>query len=256
MPQVYSGTYAFQQPGALYRHYQIKANTTPISWAESMAYAGIAQQLERTAANEVVASLRHLAYKIFGEHDELSHPCMIFQAIKARHVKPTDWFPCSIHALILKDDKSGKVDVDRGKALSFTPKNWLIRFDHRSMVYCLRRNSKAYYGHGFLLFWKRRAFVTNFLMSPFLSCIFDSLCSLIDFALFPHLRMIKAHLILSQTRLIFSMLTDFSSVLTEFNSICSDLWSKPDPNPTRSTTRVYKKLNPNFSLPSQNRPRH
>ena len=68
--------------------------------------------------------------------------------------------------------------------------------------------------------------------------------------------MIKAHLILSQTRLIFSRLTDFSSVLTEFNSIWSDLWSKPDPNPTSSTTRVYKKLNPNFSLSSQNRPRH
>ncbi|KAL4591913.1 hypothetical protein LXL04_004888 [Taraxacum kok-saghyz] len=60
MPQIYHGTFAFQQPGALYRHYQIKANTTPISWAESSAYSGIAQQLERTAANEAVTALRHL----------------------------------------------------------------------------------------------------------------------------------------------------------------------------------------------------
>ncbi|KAL4556309.1 hypothetical protein LXL04_038956 [Taraxacum kok-saghyz] len=63
MPQVYNGTYAFQQPGALYRHYQIKSNTSPISWAESSAYAGIAQQLERTTANEAVAALRHLQAK-------------------------------------------------------------------------------------------------------------------------------------------------------------------------------------------------
>ncbi|KAL4569261.1 hypothetical protein LXL04_024897 [Taraxacum kok-saghyz] len=67
--------------------------------------------------------------------------------------------------------------------------------------------------------------------------------------------MIKAHLILSQTRLIFSRLTDFSSVLTEFNSIWSDFWSDSDPNPTRSTTRVYKKLNPKISHSSQNRSR-
>ena len=60
MPQVYHGTLTFQQPGALYRHYQIKANTTPISLAESSAYAGIAQQLERAAANEAVTALRHL----------------------------------------------------------------------------------------------------------------------------------------------------------------------------------------------------
>ncbi|KAL4559388.1 hypothetical protein LXL04_031526 [Taraxacum kok-saghyz] len=67
--------------------------------------------------------------------------------------------------------------------------------------------------------------------------------------------MIKAHLILSQTRLIFSRLTDFSSVLTEFNSIWSDFWSDSDPYPTRSTTRVYKKLNTKISHSSQNRPR-
>ncbi|KAL4586663.1 hypothetical protein LXL04_011305 [Taraxacum kok-saghyz] len=60
MPQVYNDMFTFQQPGALYRHYQIKANTTPISLAESSAYAGIAQQLERTAATEAVAALRHL----------------------------------------------------------------------------------------------------------------------------------------------------------------------------------------------------
>ncbi|KAL4577278.1 hypothetical protein LXL04_013384 [Taraxacum kok-saghyz] len=67
--------------------------------------------------------------------------------------------------------------------------------------------------------------------------------------------MIKAHLILSQTRLIFSRLTDFSSVLTEFNSIWSDFWSDSDPNPTRSTTRVFKPLNPNFSHFSEKRSR-
>ncbi|KAL4559389.1 hypothetical protein LXL04_031527 [Taraxacum kok-saghyz] len=67
--------------------------------------------------------------------------------------------------------------------------------------------------------------------------------------------MINVHLILSQTRLIFSGLTDFSSVLTEFNSIWSDFWSDSDPNPTRSMTRVYKKLNPKISHSSQNRPR-
>ena len=60
MPQIYHGTLAFQQPGALYRHYQIKANTTPISLAESSAYFGIAQQLERAAAKEAVSAVRHL----------------------------------------------------------------------------------------------------------------------------------------------------------------------------------------------------
>ncbi|KAL4588581.1 hypothetical protein LXL04_001473 [Taraxacum kok-saghyz] len=50
-------------------------------------------------------------------------------------------------------------------------------------------------------------------------------------------------------------LTDFSSVLTEFNSIWSDFWSDSDPNPTRSTTRVFKPLNPNFSHFSEKRSR-
>ena len=60
LPRIYHGTLDFQQPGALYRHYQIKANTTPISMDESSAYAGIAQQLERAAAKEAVIALRHL----------------------------------------------------------------------------------------------------------------------------------------------------------------------------------------------------
>ncbi|AIT58610.1 ORF4 [Yacon necrotic mottle virus] len=60
LPKIYRGQFSFEEPGALYRHYQIRANTTPIRLEESSIYAGVAQQYEREAAKQAVRTMRHL----------------------------------------------------------------------------------------------------------------------------------------------------------------------------------------------------
>ncbi|KAD3641373.1 hypothetical protein E3N88_30597 [Mikania micrantha] len=51
---------SFSEPGSLYRYYHIKANSSPISAAETGAYRDAAQRTENKAAEEAVRAMRNL----------------------------------------------------------------------------------------------------------------------------------------------------------------------------------------------------
>ncbi|KAD5318278.1 hypothetical protein E3N88_18224 [Mikania micrantha] len=60
VPRIFDGAFEFTEPRALYRHYQIKANKTPISIDESSIYSDIARQVERQTTRKVVKAMRSL----------------------------------------------------------------------------------------------------------------------------------------------------------------------------------------------------
>ncbi|KAD5508026.1 hypothetical protein E3N88_15729 [Mikania micrantha] len=60
VPRIFNGTFEFTKPGALYRHYQIKANKTPISIDDTSIYSDVARQVERQTARKAVKAMRSL----------------------------------------------------------------------------------------------------------------------------------------------------------------------------------------------------
>ncbi|GJY21395.1 retrotransposon protein, putative, ty3-gypsy subclass [Tanacetum coccineum] len=55
LPRIFTKTiFTPEEPGALYKHYQLKANQTPIKMDKSDAWRSVAQDLELTAAKEAV----------------------------------------------------------------------------------------------------------------------------------------------------------------------------------------------------------
>nr|GEY17112.1 hypothetical protein [Tanacetum cinerariifolium] len=52
--------FTLEEPGALYRHYQLKSNQTPIRMDKSNAWRTVAQDFEVLAAKEAVKAMRSL----------------------------------------------------------------------------------------------------------------------------------------------------------------------------------------------------
>nr|GFC58776.1 hypothetical protein [Tanacetum cinerariifolium] len=61
LPRIFTKTiFTHEEPGALYRHYQLKAYQTPIRMDKSDAWRSVAQDLELLAAKEAVKAMRNL----------------------------------------------------------------------------------------------------------------------------------------------------------------------------------------------------
>ncbi|GKB90745.1 Orf y [Tanacetum coccineum] len=61
LPRIFTKTiFTPEEPGALYKHYQLKANQTPIKMDKSDAWRSVAQDLELTAAKEAVKAMQNL----------------------------------------------------------------------------------------------------------------------------------------------------------------------------------------------------
>ncbi|GKE83839.1 hypothetical protein Tco_1557581 [Tanacetum coccineum] len=61
LPRIFTKTiFIPEEPGALYKRYQLKANQTPIRMDKSDAWRSAAQDLELSAAKEVVKAMRNL----------------------------------------------------------------------------------------------------------------------------------------------------------------------------------------------------
>ncbi|PWA65287.1 ORF4 [Artemisia annua] len=53
-------SFTHEEPGAVYMHYQLKANQTPIKMDKSDAWRLVAQDIELSAAKETVKAMRNL----------------------------------------------------------------------------------------------------------------------------------------------------------------------------------------------------
>ncbi|GKA55042.1 hypothetical protein Tco_0753991 [Tanacetum coccineum] len=61
LPRIFTKTiFTPEEPGALYKRYQLKANQTPIRMDKSDAWRSVAQDLELSAAKEAVKAMRNL----------------------------------------------------------------------------------------------------------------------------------------------------------------------------------------------------
>ncbi|GJX49228.1 hypothetical protein Tco_0276073 [Tanacetum coccineum] len=61
LPRVFTKTiFTPEEPGALYKRYQLKVNKTPIIMDKSNAWRSVAQDLELSAAKEAVKAMRNL----------------------------------------------------------------------------------------------------------------------------------------------------------------------------------------------------
>ncbi|GJW64753.1 hypothetical protein Tco_0116637 [Tanacetum coccineum] len=61
LPRIFTKTiFTIEEPGALYKYYQLKANQTPIRMDKSDAWRSVAQDLELSAAKEAVKAMRNL----------------------------------------------------------------------------------------------------------------------------------------------------------------------------------------------------
>nr|GEU33950.1 putative polyprotein [Tanacetum cinerariifolium] len=61
LPRIFTKTiFTNEEPGALYRRYQLKANQSPIRMDKSDAWRSVAQDLELSAAKETVKAMRNL----------------------------------------------------------------------------------------------------------------------------------------------------------------------------------------------------
>nr|GEZ54923.1 hypothetical protein [Tanacetum cinerariifolium] len=64
LPRIFTKTiFTHEEPGALYKRYQLKANLTPIKMDKSNARRSVAQDLELSAAKEAVKAMRNLQIK-------------------------------------------------------------------------------------------------------------------------------------------------------------------------------------------------
>ncbi|GJY48357.1 hypothetical protein Tco_0438313, partial [Tanacetum coccineum] len=55
LPRIFTKTiFTLEEPGAMYKYYQLKANQTPIRMDKSDAWRSVAQDLELSAAKEAV----------------------------------------------------------------------------------------------------------------------------------------------------------------------------------------------------------
>ena len=61
LPRVFTKTiFTNEEPGAMYKRYQLKANQTPIRMDKSDAWRSVAQDIELSAAKEAVKAMRNL----------------------------------------------------------------------------------------------------------------------------------------------------------------------------------------------------
>nr|GFC06720.1 hypothetical protein [Tanacetum cinerariifolium] len=61
LPRIFTKTiFTHEEPGALYKCYQLKANQTPIRMDKSDAWRSVAQELELSAVKEAVKAMRNL----------------------------------------------------------------------------------------------------------------------------------------------------------------------------------------------------
>ncbi|GJY21393.1 hypothetical protein Tco_0393959 [Tanacetum coccineum] len=61
LPRIFTKTiFTPEEPGALYKRYQLKANQTPIRMDKSDAWRSVAQDIELSAAKEAVKAMRNL----------------------------------------------------------------------------------------------------------------------------------------------------------------------------------------------------
>nr|GEW40722.1 hypothetical protein [Tanacetum cinerariifolium] len=113
--------FTHEEPGALYRHYQLKANQTPIRMDKSNAWRLVAQDLELSAAKEAVKAM-----KGFLEDDDARSDDSIFivdpgwddyclQALKLN--RPVPLFPEARRARIFHGDgDTNKEDTKHSKS--------------------------------------------------------------------------------------------------------------------------------------------
>ncbi|GJZ69931.1 hypothetical protein Tco_0633481 [Tanacetum coccineum] len=58
LPRIFTKTiFTHKEPGALYKHYQLKANQNPIRMDKSDAWRSVAQDIELSAAKEAVKAM-------------------------------------------------------------------------------------------------------------------------------------------------------------------------------------------------------
>ncbi|KAD6120000.1 hypothetical protein E3N88_11271 [Mikania micrantha] len=60
LPRLFNRDFSFTEPCSLYRHYQIKANTTPIRMEEGSLYSEFAAQIEAQSAKRAVIAMRDI----------------------------------------------------------------------------------------------------------------------------------------------------------------------------------------------------